>query len=146
MLWLCEMMIGKPGWPTHKQIVLAVCSCAELTLKYMSGKTNARNCIKTIRAWIAGTVSIEEVREARRDAFNAIDSSAAALAAAAYAIEGAEGPGLACAAYVASIAASTIGGDSAADSDAKTKTLNQCAKISRRSFKVPGVRLEPKRG
>ena len=29
LLWLCGKMVDKPGWPTHKHIVLAACACAE---------------------------------------------------------------------------------------------------------------------
>jgi hypothetical protein len=119
MLWLCGKMADTPKWPTRKQVVLVACFCAELTLKYVSAEEDRpRKCIETVRAWVAGTASIEEVREARRDAY----AYAAAADTAVYAAADA-------AAYAA------------ADADARTKTLNQCAKIARKSLQVPGVKL-----
>src|SRR5579863_714630 len=68
MLWLSGKMEGKKGWPTRKQIVLAACDCAELSLsifekRYPNDK-RPRVAIETARKWANGEASIEEVRAA----------------------------------------------------------------------------------
>jgi hypothetical protein len=78
LLWLCGKMVDKPNWPTRKQIVLAACSCAETSLKYIpSGEDRPRVAIETARKWAHGKATIEEVRQA---------ADAVAVAYAAYAV------------------------------------------------------------
>ena len=46
LLWFCAHMIGKPGWPTHQQVVLASCQCARLALKHIKpGETRPLKAI-----------------------------------------------------------------------------------------------------
>jgi hypothetical protein len=84
LLWLCARMQGKEGWPTRKQIVLAVCDCAEQALpmfekKYPNDK-RPRKAIETTKQWAQGEATIAEVYEARAAAASAIYSAAAASA------------------------------------------------------------------
>ena len=102
LLWLCGKMADKPNWPTRKEVVLAACDCAELSLKNVSsGEERPRKCLETVRAWAAGNATIDEVRPAKRDAANA------AANAAAYA------------AYAAAAAAANAYANAAAAADAK---------------------------
>ena len=88
LLWLCGKMADKPNWPTHKEVVLAACDCAELSLKHVSsGENRPRKCIEITRAWAAGNATIHEVRTARAAASAAYADAAAK--AAAYAAEAA---------------------------------------------------------
>ena len=86
LLWLCGKMADKPNWPTHKEVVLAACDCAELSLKHAPpGEERPRKCLETVRAWAAGNATIHEVRTARADAYDAAYAFYAAAAYAAYA-------------------------------------------------------------
>ena len=70
LLWLAGRMADKPGWPTRKQIVLAACSCAETTLKFVKvGEERPRMAIETARAWVRGEVSIDDVKRAADGAY-----------------------------------------------------------------------------
>jgi hypothetical protein len=82
LLWLCGKMVDKPGWSTRAQLVLAACSCAETSLKYVpSGEDRPRAAIETARKWARGKATIEEVRRAAAAA-NAADAADAAADAA----------------------------------------------------------------
>jgi hypothetical protein len=89
MLWLCGRMVGKPGWPSRRDVVLAACDCAELALEHVEDQERSRKCIETIRAWTEGEATIEEVRIAGRTAsyatYAAYDDAYAAYDDAAYA-------------------------------------------------------------
>ena len=86
MLWLCGKMLGKPGWPDRKEIVLAACACAETALKYVpSEQIIPATTIETARRWARGEATIEEVRTAAADAADAADADAADASYAAYA-------------------------------------------------------------
>ncbi|HET7150858.1 MAG TPA: hypothetical protein VFI60_05570 [Candidatus Acidoferrum sp.] len=84
MLWLCVKMIGKKGWPTHQQLVLVACACAETVLPIFEKKypddSRPRTAIETARKWANGTV--EEVRDAAYAAASAVYTAYAADAAA----------------------------------------------------------------
>ena len=78
MLWLA----GRAGID-RKTLVLAACDCAEMALKYVpEGENRPANAIKITRAWAEGNATIEEVREARKDAAYAVCAAYAAYAAA----------------------------------------------------------------
>ena len=68
MLWLAAQMVGKDGWPTKKDIVLATCDCAELALPSFEKKhpndDRPRKAIETVRAWVRYEATIEQVRYA----------------------------------------------------------------------------------
>jgi len=81
LLWLCGKMADKPNWPTRKEVVLAACDCAELALKHVpEGEDRPRKCIEVVRAWAAGTATLDEVRTARRAAYAAVYADAASAA------------------------------------------------------------------
>ena len=86
MLWLCVKGMGQEGWPTHPQIVLIACDCAELSLKYVKeGEKRPKAAIETARRWARGKATIEEIGVARRDADAAAYAAADAATDAAYA-------------------------------------------------------------
>ena len=77
-------MIGKEGWPSRQDVVLAACDCAEPALRYVRvGEDRPRKAIETARAWARGEATIEEVRETRRAASDAASAAAATAYAAA---------------------------------------------------------------
>lgn len=81
LLWLLAHGIGRPGWPTHKQVVLLTCDCAERALKFLPKKEDRpRKAIETVRKWTNGEATLSQVM----DAANAADiaTAAAALASA----------------------------------------------------------------
>lgn len=123
LLWLCGRMTDRPGWPSHKDVVLAACDCAELSLKYVpEEKKRPRKCIKTVRAWVAGTATIKDVRSARNGAFAAHAADYSDYSAS-----------YAAASYAASYAAY------AADA-ARIKTLVKCADLVRARLSIRSVK------
>ena len=77
LLWLCGKMADKPDWPTRKEVVLAACDCAELSLKHVSsGENRPRKCIEITRAWASGNATLDEVRAVRRSAADAAADAA----------------------------------------------------------------------
>ena len=69
----------------RKEVVSAACDCAELALKHVpEGENRPRKCIEVVRAWAAGTATLDEVRTARLAAYAAAyaDAAYAAYAAA----------------------------------------------------------------
>ena len=65
LLWLCGKMADKPNWPTRKEVVLAACDCAKLSLKHVpAGEKRSRKCLETVRAWTSGNATLYEVRAA----------------------------------------------------------------------------------
>ena len=153
MLWLCGRMQGKKGWPTHQQIVLAACDCAELSLpifekKYPTDK-RPRTALEIVRKWANGEASIDDVRSAAAAAHAA--AYAAYAAAAAFAAANARSRAASdaadayAAAYVAAsaayFAASAVAfaaayAASAADA-ARTARLRECADICRAKLFIP---------
>ena len=139
MLWLCGEMLGKPGWPTRQEIVLAACCCAELALPIFEKKypkdDRPRKAIETTRLWARGKATIEEVRSAAYAAYaayaaaDAADAAAAAADAAADAADAAYAAAAADAAYAAA--------DAAAYAAARAKTLRKCADICRKQLSIP---------
>lgn len=133
LLWLCGKMADKEGWPTHKEVVLATCDCAELSLKYVpAGEERPRKCIEVVRAWAAGNATLDEVKSARHAADAAAAYAyayAAADAAAAYAVDDAAAD----AAVYADAAYSAADADAAV---ARTKTLAKCATLIRKRLKI----------
>jgi len=87
LLWIAARMVGQHGWPTHQQIVLAACTCAETALQYVSkGEDRPRIAIETARRWAIGEATLDEVRADAAAAYAAYaDSTYAAYADVAYA-------------------------------------------------------------
>lgn len=164
LLWFSAHMIGKPGWPTHQQVVLASCQCARSALKYIDrGETRPLKAIETTEAWARGEAILDEVRNAGRAAdYPDHDSTAYCAAQAAhaaalavYATEDGACFRLAQAASdAASRAASAVGyeifekqlgaGDftstaRAVRDRAEKATLRECADLVRRTLTVPNA-------
>ena len=111
LLWLA----AKAG-VDRRRLVMAACACARLALVHVPpGEERPRVAIETAEAWCRGEATIEQVKEARRnaaDAADAADAAAYAAAAAAYAAYAASSPAYAAAAaakaaYAAAYAASS---------------------------------------
>ena len=126
LLWLCEKMVGQPGWPTRKELVLAACACAETSLKYVkAGEDRPRKAIETARAWVRGEVSIEDVVRAAYNAYAAANAAANAAAYAAYA------------AYAAAYDAAHAAANAADAAAYRDKALAEMAEIVRATIKEP---------
>jgi len=150
MLWLVAKMCQHPkrkklGWPTHKQVVLAACDCAETSLIYVpNDEQRPANAIKTTRAWCRGRATIKEVKKAYDAAYAAAYAYAAyaAYAYAAYAAAYADAAAAdAAAAYAyAAYAAAAAADAAAADADAAAD-----AAIHKKMCKLIRKRLKPGR-
>ena len=131
MLWLAAKMIDKaPGWPTRQEVVLAACDCAEQASAYvLRGEDRPRKCIEVVRAWAEGKATIEQVIEARRDAFAAnfafADAAAATADAAVYTAD---------AAAAAAVYAAYATADAAA---VRFTSLRKSAELVRARLKIP---------
>ncbi len=65
LLWFAAQMIGKDGWPTHQQVVLASCQCARRALKHVKpNEHRPLKAIETAEAWTCGKATLDEVRAA----------------------------------------------------------------------------------
>jgi hypothetical protein len=83
LLWLA----AKAGID-RKQLVMAACATAREALQFVpAGENRPRIAIETAEAWCRGEATIEQVREAR---LNAYAAAAAAADAAAYAADAAD--------------------------------------------------------
>lgn len=143
MLWLCGKMLGRKGWPTRQEVVLAACDCAELSLPLFEKKhandKRPRNAIETAREWANGKATIAEVRDAAHDA--AHDAAYAAAHAAAYAAYTAHA---AHAAAEAAHAAADAADAADAAHAAHAARLRECADICRKRLKIYGSISEGK--
>lgn len=83
MLWLLARHIGKPGWPSHQELVFAACDCAMTARKHTESKTRKSfdTTIKAARAWAKDPT--EENRIAADAAAYAADAAPYAAAYAA---------------------------------------------------------------
>jgi hypothetical protein len=142
MLWLAAKMVGRPNWPSHKQVVLAACDCAQLALP--GGDVHAKACIEVTRRWANGDATLEDVRRARAadTVYDTAVYAAAAYAAAAYADDAAahaaDDAVYHAAAYVADVAIYAAAYAAAYVADAAwLATLEQCAVIVRARISVP---------
>ena len=87
MLWLVGRMKDKQGWPTHQQVVLAACGCAETALKFVpEGEERPKIAIETAQRWCKGEATTGEVANAAHDAANAAYYAANDAAHDAYAV------------------------------------------------------------
>jgi len=119
LLWLAARLAVD-----RKQIVLAACDCAELSLRYVpAGENRPRIAIETARKWCAGEATLDDVRKAA-------DAAASSSNAAAYAANAAHAAHAAYAADAATYAASYAVSDAAA---------KQCATLVRRRIKRPDL-------
>lgn len=52
LLWLAGRMVGKEGWPTHQQVVLAACACARRGLRFVpEGEERPLRAIEAAEHW-----------------------------------------------------------------------------------------------
>ena len=164
LLWFAAHMIGKDGWPTHQQLVLASCQCARLAIKHVkSGETHLLKVIETTEAWAHGEVTPEQVIDAVNAAEhvshgddNASYCAAEALKSAAWAVYAREDGACFRLAQAASGAASEVASAASYEifkaqlqicdftpaarevrDHAKKTTLHECADIVRRMLNVP---------
>lgn len=103
MLYLLGLMMGKPGWPSRRVVLLAACDCAGLVRKYWRGKVPGRS-IRIARAWAAGRVSTARACVSARAAYDAAEAADAVAANAVAANDIAEAANAACAAANAAYA------------------------------------------
>ena len=76
LIWLVKKNVGKPGWPTRKDVALAECDCAETVLKYVpEGEDRPRIAIETRRAWAVGETTEKECQDAAKGAFAAAEDA-----------------------------------------------------------------------
>ena len=119
MFWLAARTVPRQA------LVLAACDCAEPALKYVSVREDRPLiAIETARKWARGEATIEQVHEARRNAYNAYTATATAAAYAAYAATAAA------TAATAARGAATYAAASARDAR-KTSNLESCNAIRR---------------
>jgi hypothetical protein len=127
MLWLA----ARAG-VEHKLIVTAACLSARTALQYVpAGEERPLKCIETVERWVRGEATLDEVRQARENAYAAYAAAAATYAATyaatAYTAYAADAAAASAAyAYTAAYAANA----NAAAASKKT-ALKQCADIVR---------------
>ncbi len=159
MLWWLGRKCGPVGSPSRKDLALCCCEVAELALPYAGKNTEVcKKVFATIRAYHAGTATLDDIRKARADA--AYAAYGAYGADAAYGAYGADGADAADAAvYAADVADGADGADAAdaaadaaayaadgaaaayaaadAAADARHNTLKQAADIVRKHYPTP---------
>ena len=133
LLWLCGHMVGAEGWPTHQEVVLAACDCAETALRYVEpGETRPAECIRVVRAWAEGKATIKQVREVRGATAVAAAAAADTAAEAAYAAAYTAYAVATTAAYAAAYTAAAYTAAAAAHTAAAyTAALKHCADLVR---------------
>ena len=118
LLWLCDRMADRPGWPTRQQIVLIACDIARGVLD-LTRPEDRDVCIAAIvaaEAWANGTGTAAAARVAADAAYDA--AYAAARAADAKAYDAAYAAAYAAAAYAAAADAAARAAARAADAAA----------------------------
>jgi hypothetical protein len=127
MFWLAGRTVSRQA------LVLAACDCAELALKYVpAGEDRPRIAIETARKWARGEATIEQVHEARRNAYDAAADADAADDAAYDAARGAATYAAAAACASAADAADDAAtAATAANAARKTSNLESCNAIRR---------------
>jgi hypothetical protein len=137
---------------TRKQIIPALCDCAELSLHHFENKypndNRPRNALKVARLWADGKATDFELSNAAYAAYAAYAATAVVYAAAADAYAAYAATAVAYAATAVAYAAADAAADATttaaaaadaaadadADADARSKTLQQCADIFRKHF------------
>ena len=105
MLWLIGKMMGKPGWPTHQELVRATCLCVRPALEFVpDGEERPRLAIEAAERW-AKNPTTENRLAAAAAAYAAAYAAAAAAAADAADAAAAASYAAAYAAYAAAAAA-----------------------------------------
>jgi hypothetical protein len=142
MLALAGSMAGQPGWPTHQQVSLAACVCAETALKYVPpGENSPKVLIDFVKRWSRGEISDVDVKEVGSKVAAAIaaepprgvKNALKAAQATTNLIGGTNGVSVAAAASYAAVAASAIVPESDAPA-ARAKVDAGCADLVRREL------------
>jgi hypothetical protein len=152
LLWFAAQMIGKTGWPTHQQIVLASCRCARLTIGLITtDRCYSLKVLTTTEAWTRGEVTSQDVIDAvhaEKESVNHENAEYCAMEAvrgAAWTVYAREDGGcfrLAQAAAQAATSAAWAAGyaDDENTQDAKeAKVLRDCANIVRQTLLIPDM-------
>jgi len=157
MLWLIGKLSGESGCEKRKRLVLTLCKCARLSLKFIPKyELRPLKAIETAEQWARGEndITLQQVRAAyaaaadayaaaAADAYAAAAAADAAAAAAAYAAAAAADAAAAAAAadayaaaaaYAAYAAAAAYAADAADAAAARAKILLQCADIVRADY------------
>jgi len=129
MLWLLGKKAGKVGSASRKKLVLCVCACARLSLKYIpKGEKRPLIAIETAESYARGEHNdLSKVANAA----NATNSAKAAV----YAVYAAN-------VYSANVTASAVANavaNVADTADARRKALKKCADIVREHYKQPRI-------
>jgi len=144
LLWWAGKKSGEPESAKRKKLVLASCECAREVLPFFEKRypddKRVRECMETAEKWAEGEdgVTIEMVREKRRDAYAA--AAAAAWADAAHAAHAAYAACAAYAAFTGDAGDAAYAAYAAADAAAadRTEMRLRCANIVRKHYpKVP---------
>ncbi len=153
MLWLAGRTAGPPGSDSRRPLVLAACACARTALPlYESrrpGDLRPRRAIEVAEAWTRGEATLDEVRVAAGDAYDAscavsaagtyfasaAAASASAAAASAFATYAASAAASAASAVAAVAAVAAYASSSAAS--ARARTLAELADIVRAHYPTP---------
>jgi hypothetical protein len=152
MLWLIGKQSDNPESKSRKKLVLTVCKCARLSLKYISkDEKRPLKVIQIAEKWAKGdnSISLQDIRSAAVDAAHAAsyagDAAAHAAHAAAYAAHAAAYAGDApyaaayAAAYAAYAAAYVANAAAYAAHAAHAAVLKKCADIIRKDY--PEIRM-----
>ena len=146
MMWLCANMMHKRGWPTHQQVVLCACDCAETVLPIFEGKypqeSSPRVAIETARKWVNGEASLEEVRDAADAGAAAAANAADAVYAAAYAAASAAADAAYTAVYAADAADAAANAAAAAAKAAAAADANLGVLSSKRKELADLIRVK----
>ena len=76
LIWVVEPHLGKPGWPTRRELVLAACDCAE-TVAHLVPEDEDRlwGVLATVRRWARGKATARECEKAADKAKSAAVST-----------------------------------------------------------------------
>ena len=150
LLWFAAHMIGKSGWPTHQQVVLACCRCARLTTGLITtDRRYSLNVLTTTEAWTRGEVTSQDVidaMDAKTESRNHGDAEYFAMEAvrgAAWAVYAREDGACFRLAQAASQAATSAAwaaryaDDGNSRDEKEAKVLRDCANIVRQTLLIP---------
>ena len=141
MLWLVGALSGQPESEERKKLVMTACECVRLAVLPIQNREHENvilKCLETTEKWSKNAATIDEVKQARTNAYaaNAYAADAYAAAYAAYAAYAYTAPANAAAnvAYYAAYAAYAATVSNAAYATAKI--LKECADIVRKHYPV----------
>jgi hypothetical protein len=144
MLWLCEKMMNQGGWPTHRQVVLATCGCAEAVLHIFERKypreRAPRMALEAARSWADGNTSLQKVQSAvakLKILFFMGHLSLAANNAAVAAHDAAAAASLTYGGVAANVVRSAVAAEAWPNVFQRSKLRRKCADLVRKKLTVP---------